>query len=205
MGRALQRFFYAALVWHPRECQLALRRVEMALNSSNGGTHGVNQWIGVSVVPTLVQHLVKQFQRGQKDPQAAPCADGDRYVFPAIPMWMDFALQFLDQVIFYRLPYSCWRIVPVEADANLPDVCLQVREEWENRVQIDLNSLLAHTHTGLFAKERQRNMQTIRAVKHEKRVLMLAVFGTWSKPIRRSHYHTRHLSTHILYLLPVCS
>src|SRR6266852_119885 len=99
MSRALLRFFYAALIWHTRECQLALRDVEMALNISNGGTHGVNQWIGGSVVPILMHHLVKQFQRGQKDPQAAPCADGDHHIFPAIPVWMNFALQFLDQVI----------------------------------------------------------------------------------------------------------
>ena len=74
--------------------------------------------MGISVVPMLVHHLVKQFQRGQKDPQAAPCAGGDHNIFPAIPVWMYFALKFLDQVFFYRLPYSCWRVVPVEAGAN---------------------------------------------------------------------------------------
>src|SRR5882762_4949533 len=129
MGRALLRFLDTALIWHARECQFALRYVETALNSCNGGTHGVNQGIGGSVVPMLVHHLVKQFQRGQKDPQAAPCTSGDHHIFPAIPMRMDFALQLLDQVIFYRLPYSCWRVAPVEASANLPDVCIQVCEE----------------------------------------------------------------------------
>src|SRR5271169_5403532 len=184
MGRALLWCYDAALVWHTRECQLALRHVEMALNSSNGGTHGINQWIGVGVIPALAHHLVKQFQRGQKDPQAAPCADGESNVSPAISVRMHFALQFLDQVIFYCLSYSCWRVIPAETGAHLPDICIQVRKERENRVQIDLNGLLAHTNTGFFAKARQRNVQTIRTVKHKKWVLMLAVFRTRGKPIR---------------------
>src|SRR5712692_9333301 len=120
MSRALTFLDDAALVGHAGKCQLAFLLVEMTLDLSDHSTHGVNQWIGVNVVPQLSHHLVKQLQRGQKDPQATPCAGGERNIFPAIPVLLHFTLQFLDQVIFDCLPYTCWRVIPTEPCANLP-------------------------------------------------------------------------------------
>jgi len=126
----------------------------MTLDRSNGGAHGVNQGIGEGVISTLAHHLVKQLQRRQKDSQTTPCAGGEHHIFPAIPVLLHFTLEFLDQVIFDCLPDACWRVIPTEPCANLPGLGIQIREERKNRVQIDLNGLLAHTSTGFFAKAR---------------------------------------------------
>ena|SRR5713101_3580540 len=93
MSRAFLWLGDAALVGHAGKCQFVFLPIKMILDHSNGGAHGVNQWIGEWVIPLLAHYQVKQFQRRQKDPQTTSCTGGEHNIFPTIPVLLHFTYE----------------------------------------------------------------------------------------------------------------
>src|SRR5260370_12775042 len=109
--------------------------------------------------------LVEQFQCGEENTNGITCPRRDGNKLPSLVVWLDFALQFLHQIIFYRSSHLPWWSIPGSSSTKLPHIRVEIGKPREDRMEIRLNGFWRETITGFFAKDGQRKMETITAVK----------------------------------------
>src|SRR6266700_6023572 len=157
---------------------------QSGLNGSNRCCYRLHQGIEKRVQAACRHDLVEQFQGREQDLQAAagPRCDGNKP--PALLMEVHLAAKLAHEVVLPCLSDLPWRGIPAHAGTDLPDIGVEPGEKGQHRMEVRLNGFGREAVVGLFAKDGQRQVKAITAIKDQKGMVVLGFFGPRGKPIR---------------------